>query len=128
MAAVAPAEASEIKYIVNNAAITTYDIQKRAAFLKLQRKPGASQKMAADDMVEQVLKSQELAKRKINMLQGSRRRVVRQVRGVQQDVAQAAFRHPRPGRRDRRRISRNSSASRWAGASCSRRAIAPKAE
>ena len=55
----APAEASEIKYIVNNTAITTYDIQKRVAFLKLQRKPGASAKMAADDMVEQVLKSQE---------------------------------------------------------------------
>ena len=65
MAAVAPADASEIKYIVNNAAITTYDIQKRMAFLKLQRKPGASQKMAGDDMVEQVLKSQEMAKRKI---------------------------------------------------------------
>ena len=65
MAAVAPAGASEIKYIVNNAAITTYDIQKRMAFLKLQRKPGASQKTAGDDMVEQVLKSQEMAKRKI---------------------------------------------------------------
>jgi peptidyl-prolyl cis-trans isomerase SurA len=66
-AATAPAEASEIKYVVNNTAITSYDIQKRAAFLKLQRKPGASTKMAADEMVEQALKAQELDKRKITV-------------------------------------------------------------
>src|SRR6187399_3324059 len=65
MVTVAPADASEIKYIVNDAAITTYDIQKRMAFLKLQHRPGASQKMAGDDMVEQVLKAQEMAKRKV---------------------------------------------------------------
>jgi peptidyl-prolyl cis-trans isomerase SurA len=64
-AGVVPVEASEIKYVVNNTAITSYDIQKRAAFLKLQHKPGASAKMAADDMVEQALKSQELEKRKV---------------------------------------------------------------
>ena len=33
------AAASEIKYVVNNMPITSYDIQRRAAFLKLQRKP-----------------------------------------------------------------------------------------
>ncbi len=60
-----PAAASEIKYVVNNTAITSYDIQKRAAFLKLQRRPGASQKMAAEDMIEQALKSQEMAQRKM---------------------------------------------------------------
>jgi peptidyl-prolyl cis-trans isomerase SurA len=61
------AEASEIKYIVNNTAITTYDVQKRAAFLKLQHRAGASAKMAADDMVEQTLKSQELEARKVKI-------------------------------------------------------------
>ena len=61
----APAQASEIKYVVNNDAVTSYDIQRRAAFLKLQRKAGASAKMAADDMIDQVLKSQEMARRKI---------------------------------------------------------------
>jgi peptidyl-prolyl cis-trans isomerase SurA len=61
------AEASEIKYIVNNTAITTYDIQKRAAFLKLQHRPGASAKMAADQMIEQALKADELDRRKVNI-------------------------------------------------------------
>jgi peptidyl-prolyl cis-trans isomerase SurA len=56
--------ASEIKYVVNNDAITSYDIQKRAAFLKLQRRP-SSAKLAAEDMIDQVLKSQEMARRKI---------------------------------------------------------------
>jgi len=65
----APAEASEIKYVVNNTAITSYDIQKRLAFLKLQHKPGASAKMAGDEMVEQALKAQELDKRKISIPQ-----------------------------------------------------------
>ena len=65
--------------------------------------------------------------RKVNIAEGHGRCVVRQVRRVEQDVAQAAFGHARPGRRDGRRISRNSSASRWAGASCCRRATAPKA-
>lgn len=62
---IAPAQASEIKYVVNNVAITSYDIQKRAAFLKLQHRAGASQKMASDDMIEQTLKSQEMANRRI---------------------------------------------------------------
>lgn len=57
--------ASEIRFVVNNTAITTYDIQRRAAFLRLQRKSGASEKMAADDLVEQALKAQELEKRKV---------------------------------------------------------------
>ena len=35
-----PAAASEIKYIVNNVPITSYDIQRRAAFMKLQRRKG----------------------------------------------------------------------------------------
>jgi peptidyl-prolyl cis-trans isomerase SurA len=59
------AAASEIKFVVNNTAITTYDIQKRAAFLRLQHKGGALEKQAADAMVEQALKAQELEKRKI---------------------------------------------------------------
>lgn len=62
-----PAAASEIKYVVNNTAITSYDIQKRAAFLKLQHRPGASTKLAAQDMIEQALKSDEMAKRRINI-------------------------------------------------------------
>ncbi len=36
----APAAASEIKVIVNRIPITSYDIQRRAAFMKLQRRKG----------------------------------------------------------------------------------------
>jgi peptidyl-prolyl cis-trans isomerase SurA len=64
---VGTAQASEIKYVVNSTAITSYDIQKRAAFLKLQHRKGASQQMAAEEMVEQALKADELTKRKVNI-------------------------------------------------------------
>ncbi len=50
-----PAFASEIKYVVNNVAITTGDIQHRAAFLRLQKRKGD----AADEMVEQTLRLAE---------------------------------------------------------------------
>ena len=111
MAAAPSAQASEIKYVVNNTAITTYDIQKRAAFLKLQRKPGASAKMAADDMVDQVLKSQEMELRKIKIAKAtvdasfakfaaSNKMSVKQLSGVldQAGVTAAALQgiHPRP--------------------------------
>ena len=58
------ASASEIKYIVNGAPITSFDIQRRAAFLKLQRRGGAN---AGDEMVNQVLHLQEMKKLKINV-------------------------------------------------------------
>jgi peptidyl-prolyl cis-trans isomerase SurA len=59
-----PAQASEVKYIVNKQAITSYDIDRRAAFLKLQkRSPGE----AGTDMVDQVLRSQEIARIKVNV-------------------------------------------------------------
>ncbi len=67
----ATAQASEIKYVVNNDAVTSYDIQKRAAFLKLQHRAGASAKMAGNDMVDQLLKSQEMARLKIVIPQKS---------------------------------------------------------
>lgn len=59
-----PAQASEVKYVVNKQAITSYDIERRAAFLRLQkRNPGD----AGDDMVDQVLRSQEIARLKVNV-------------------------------------------------------------
>ncbi|MBA3448476.1 MAG: peptidylprolyl isomerase [Pseudaminobacter sp.] len=57
---VQPAAASEIKYVVNNMAVTTYDIQRRAAFLKLQNRKGNLNQMAADEMVEQALRIVEM--------------------------------------------------------------------
>ena len=58
----APAHATEIKYIVNKVPITSYDIAKRVAFLKLQRSKDRSQKAAADQMIDQVLHLQEAAR------------------------------------------------------------------
>ncbi|MBX3581531.1 MAG: peptidylprolyl isomerase [Rhizobiaceae bacterium] len=60
----APAAASEIKVIVNNIPITTYDIQKRAAFLKLQRRGGGS---AEQDMIDQTLRVAEMKRLGINI-------------------------------------------------------------
>ncbi len=50
-----PAAASEIKYVVNNAPITSYDIQRRAAFIRLQHGKGS----AADEMIDQTLRLAE---------------------------------------------------------------------
>ncbi|SMH44018.1 peptidylprolyl isomerase [Mesorhizobium australicum] len=61
-----PAVASEIKYIVNNTAVTSYDIQRRVALNKLFRQKGGTEK-AAQDMVEQALKSEEMARRNIRI-------------------------------------------------------------
>jgi peptidyl-prolyl cis-trans isomerase SurA len=57
---VAPSAASEIKYVVNGTPVTSYDIQRRAAFLKLQNKKGNLNALAGDEMVEQALKTAEI--------------------------------------------------------------------
>ena len=62
-----PAAASEIKYVVNNVPVTTYDIQRRAAFLKLQNRKGNLNQMAADEMVEQTLRVAEIKRLGINI-------------------------------------------------------------
>ncbi|MFI0848997.1 SurA N-terminal domain-containing protein [Mesorhizobium sp. IMUNJ 23232] len=54
--------ASEIKFVVNGVPVTNYDIQRRAAFLKLQRKKGNLTQLAGDDMVDQTLKRAETAR------------------------------------------------------------------
>jgi len=57
MIAPTAAHASEIKVVVNNIAITSYDIAKRKAFLQLQRRKGNLTQMATDEMIEQALKN-----------------------------------------------------------------------
>lgn len=64
---VGQAQASEIKYVVNGKAVTSYDIQRRAAFLKLQRKKGNLNAMASEEMVNQELQAQELARLRIRI-------------------------------------------------------------
>jgi peptidyl-prolyl cis-trans isomerase SurA len=58
--AVAPAQASEIRVVVNNVPITSYDIQRRAAFLRLQQQGGNTQQRAMDEMIDQALRQQEM--------------------------------------------------------------------
>lgn len=59
-----PAAASEIRYVVNKEAVTSYDIDRRAAFLRLQRRNPSE---AAENMIEQTLRKQEIARQKINV-------------------------------------------------------------
>lgn len=53
------AAASEIKVIVNRTPITSYDIQRRAAFLKLQRHKGNVNAEAEQQMIDQTLRLAE---------------------------------------------------------------------
>jgi len=52
------AQASEVKYVINNVPVTSYDIQRRAAFIKLQR----SKASASEQMIEQTLRNAEVAR------------------------------------------------------------------
>ncbi|MCB1424259.1 MAG: peptidylprolyl isomerase [Zhengella sp.] len=61
------AQASEIRYVVNNLPVTSYDIARRAAFLRLQRRGGNINSQAADDMVEQALRSVEMQRLNVNI-------------------------------------------------------------
>lgn len=54
--------ASEIKIVVNNQAITSVDIARRVAFLKLQRTGGNLGQKARDQLTEEALKGQEAAR------------------------------------------------------------------
>lgn len=57
------AQASEIKHVVNGKPITSYDIQRRAALMKLFRQKGS----ASEQMIEQSLKSAEMGRRNIQI-------------------------------------------------------------
>lgn len=54
--ALTPVQASEIKVVVNDEAVTSYDIARRAAFLKLQRRSGSLTQIATDEMIDEALK------------------------------------------------------------------------
>jgi peptidyl-prolyl cis-trans isomerase SurA len=54
-----PAAASEIAVIVNRVPITSYDIQRRAAFMKLQRRKGNLNEQAEAEMIDQALRLAE---------------------------------------------------------------------
>ncbi|RIY03533.1 peptidylprolyl isomerase [Aureimonas flava] len=58
--------ASEIKVVVNKQPITSYQIQQRAAFLKLRRAPGGSE-AATNELIDEAVKRQEIARRRISI-------------------------------------------------------------
>jgi len=60
MVASGPAQASEIRFVVNNMAVTSVDVKKRVAFLKLQNRKG-------EEMVEQTLKNSEIKRLNIRI-------------------------------------------------------------
>lgn len=51
-----PATASEIRVIVNDEIVTSYDIARRAAFLRLQQRGGDVRQQATDELIEEALK------------------------------------------------------------------------
>ncbi|MFT4002666.1 MAG: peptidylprolyl isomerase [Rhizobium sp.] len=54
--------ASEVKVIVNSQVITSGDIAKRVAFLKLQRQKGDLNKLAKEQLVDETLKRAEISR------------------------------------------------------------------
>lgn len=62
--ATAPSAAAEVKYIVNKEPITTYDIQRRAALLRLMQRGSGG---AADEMIDQTLQMQEARRLRIDI-------------------------------------------------------------
>ncbi|MCO5730762.1 peptidylprolyl isomerase [Rhizobium sp. SSA_523] len=54
--------ASEVVAVVDRTPITSTDVAKRVAFLKLQRRTGNLQKMARDELVDEALKREEVAR------------------------------------------------------------------
>lgn len=65
--AVESAMASEIKYVVNGVPVTSYDIARRTAFLRLQRRKGNIKSLATQEMIDQALRAGEIQRLRINI-------------------------------------------------------------
>ncbi len=59
--------ASQIKAVVNSVPITSGDVSRRVNLLRLQRVPGNVQKIAVDQLVDEVLKRQEILRLKASV-------------------------------------------------------------
>lgn len=68
-AAFAPSASAQtaVAVIVDGNAITNYDIQRRAAFLKLQRRNGNLNALAKEELIEEMLKRVEMKRRNIDV-------------------------------------------------------------
>jgi len=54
-----------VKMVVNRNAVTNFDLNRRAAFLKLRRVPGNRKQLAEEEMIEQIIKLQEAQRRNV---------------------------------------------------------------
>ena len=59
---IAAQAASSIKVVVNNQAITSVDLSRRVAFLRLQRTKGNLNQIAREQLIEEALKTQEITR------------------------------------------------------------------
>ncbi len=66
-AMVVPAEATEIRYVINNRPVTSYDIDRRVSLLRMMQRNGNLQEVAAQEMIDQVLRQQEMARLNVNI-------------------------------------------------------------
>jgi peptidyl-prolyl cis-trans isomerase SurA len=62
-----PAVAAEVKAVVNGTPITNTDVQRRAAFIRLQQRKGNATQIATEEMIEQVLRLQEAKRLRIQI-------------------------------------------------------------
>lgn len=60
-----PAHAAEVRYVVNDEVITSYDIDRRAALLKLMGRSGNLRNIANQEMIDQTLRLQEVARARV---------------------------------------------------------------
>lgn len=67
MAPVQQAAATEILYVVNDTPVTSYDVARRTALLKLMRRSGNLQQVATEEMINQVLRQQEMARNRVTI-------------------------------------------------------------
>ncbi|WEX07619.1 peptidylprolyl isomerase [Chelativorans sp. AA-79] len=68
-ATILPSEATEIRYVVNDRPITSYDVERRAALLRLMQRKGNISELAAEEMIDQTLRQQEMARVGVNITQ-----------------------------------------------------------
>lgn len=64
---VSTASASEVRVIVNGTPVTTYDVTRRAAFLKLQHRKGNLNAMAVEELTDETLKKLEMKRLNISI-------------------------------------------------------------
>jgi len=64
---VEPSMAADIRYVVNDRPVTSYDIDRRVALLKLMQRKGNLNELAAQEMIDQTLRQQEMARIGMNI-------------------------------------------------------------